>query len=124
MSLFVESIGFGLVTAAVLALASVGFTLQFAVTNVLNLAYGGVMIVSAYAAYAVNERGVSIWISALAGIAAGALLSVILNNFIYTPLPETGDVPDRDGDRVARHDAHPGVRHPGAGRTDQRVLPR
>ena len=41
VSVFVASIGFGLVTAAVLALASVGFTLQFAVTNVLNLAYGG-----------------------------------------------------------------------------------
>ena len=46
MSLFVASIGFGLITAAVLALAAVGFTLQFAVTNVLNLAYGWVMIVA------------------------------------------------------------------------------
>ena len=85
MSVFVESIGFGLVTAAVLAVASVGFTLQFAVTNVLNLAYGGVMIVSAYAAYEINQGGVNIWISALAGIAAGALLSVFLNNVVYTP---------------------------------------
>jgi branched-subunit amino acid ABC-type transport system permease component len=93
VSVFVESIGFGLVTAAVLAVASVGFTLQFAVTNVLNLAYGGVMVVSAYAAYAVNQRGVSIWISALAGIAAGALLSVILNNFIYTPFQKKGTSP-------------------------------
>jgi branched-chain amino acid transport system permease protein/neutral amino acid transport system permease protein len=93
VSVFVESIGFGLVTAAVLAVASVGFTLQFAVTNVLNLAYGGVMIVSAYAAYAVNQRGVSIWISALAGIAAGALLSVVLNNFIYTPFQRKGTSP-------------------------------
>ena len=75
MSLFVESIGFGLLTAAVLALAAVGFTLQFAVTNVLNLAYSGVMIVAAYAAYAVNQAGVSIWIGALAAIAAGSLLS-------------------------------------------------
>jgi branched-subunit amino acid ABC-type transport system permease component len=93
VSVFVESIGFGLVTAAVLAVASVGFTLQFAVTNVLNLAYGGVMIVSAYAAYAVNQRGVSIWISALAGIAAGALLSMILNNLIYTPFQKKGTSP-------------------------------
>ena len=90
MSVFVESIGFGLVTSAVLAVASVGFTLQFAVTNVLNLAYGGVMVVSAYAAYVVNQRGVSVWISALAGIAAGALLSVILNNLIYTPFQRKG----------------------------------
>jgi branched-subunit amino acid ABC-type transport system permease component len=93
VSVFVESIGFGLVTAAVLAVASVGFTLQFAVTNVLNLAYGGVMVVSAYAAYAVNQRGVSIWISALAGIVAGALLSLILNNFIYTPFQKKGTSP-------------------------------
>ena len=93
MSVFVESIGFGLVTSAVLAVASVGFTLQFAVTNVLNLAYGGVMVVSAYAAYVVNQRGVSVWISALAGIAAGALLSVILNNLIYTPFQRKGTSP-------------------------------
>jgi branched-chain amino acid transport system permease protein/neutral amino acid transport system permease protein len=93
VSVFVESIGFGLVTAAVLAVASVGFTLQFAVTNVLNLAYGGVMIVSAYAAYAINQHGVSIWISALAGIAAGALLSLVLNNLIYTPFQRRGTSP-------------------------------
>ncbi len=93
MSVFVESIGFGLVTAAVLAVASVGFTLQFAVTNVLNLAYGGVMIVSAYAAYEINQGGVNIWISALAGIAAGALLSVFLNNVVYTPFRRRGTSP-------------------------------
>jgi len=87
VSVFVESIGFGLVTSAVLAVASVGFTLQFAV------AYGGVMVVSAYAAYVVNQRGVSVWISALAGIAAGALLSVILNNVIYTPFQRKGTSP-------------------------------
>ena len=93
MSVFVASIGFGLVTSAVLALASVGFTLQFAVTNVLNLAYGGVMVVSAYAAYAVNQAGVTIWISALAGIAAGALLSLFLNNVVYTPFRRRGTSP-------------------------------
>jgi branched-subunit amino acid ABC-type transport system permease component len=93
VSLFVESIGFGLLTAAVLALAAVGFTLQFAVTNVLNLAYSGVMIVAAYAAYAVNQAGVSIWIGALAAIAAGSLLSLFLNNWIYRPFQRRGTPP-------------------------------
>jgi branched-subunit amino acid ABC-type transport system permease component len=93
MSIVVTSFGFGLVTAAVLALAAVGFTLQFAVTNVLNLAYGGVMVVSAYAAYAVNNAGVSIWISALAAIAAGAGLSLFLNSVIYTPFQRRGTSP-------------------------------
>ena len=93
MSVFVASIGFGLVTAAVLALASVGFTLQFAVTNVLNLAYGGVMIVAAYAAYILNQHGVNIWIAVLAAILAGAGLSVVLNNLIYTPFAKRGTSP-------------------------------
>ena len=93
MSLFVESIGFGLLTAAVLSLAAVGFTLQFAVTNVLNLAYSGVMIVSAYAAYAVNQAGVSIWIGALAALAAGSLLSLFLNNVVYRPFQRRGTPP-------------------------------
>jgi branched-subunit amino acid ABC-type transport system permease component len=93
MSVFVASIGFGLVTAAVLALASVGFTLQFAVTNVLNLAYGGVMIVAAYAAYALNNAGVNIWIATLAAIVTGAVASVFLNNVIYTPFKRRGASP-------------------------------
>jgi branched-subunit amino acid ABC-type transport system permease component len=93
VSVFVASIGFGLVAAAVLALAAVGFTLQFAVTNVLNLAYGGVMIVSAYAAYVLNNAGVNIWIATLAAIAAGALLSVFLNNVVYTPFQRRGTSP-------------------------------
>jgi branched-chain amino acid transport system permease protein/neutral amino acid transport system permease protein len=93
VSIFVESVGFGVVAAAVLALASVGFTLQFAVTNVLNLAYGGVMIVSAYAAYLLNEHGVEIWIAVLASIVTGAALSLFLNNVIYTPFQRRGTSP-------------------------------
>ena len=70
MSLLFASIGFGLVTAAVLAIAAVGFTMQFAVTDVLNLAYSGVMIVSAYVAYAVNNAGASIWLGIVAVLLA------------------------------------------------------
>jgi branched-subunit amino acid ABC-type transport system permease component len=92
-SIFVTSIGFGLVSAAVLALAAVGFTLQFAVTNVLNLAYGGVMIVSAYAAYVLNNSGVNVWIATLASIVTGAALSVFLNNVVYTPFQRKGTSP-------------------------------
>ena len=93
MSVFIASIGFGLVTAAVLALASVGFTLQFAVTNVLNLAYGGVMIVAAYAAYALNHAGVNIWVATVAAIVTGAVASVFLNTVVYTPFKRRGSTP-------------------------------
>lgn len=85
MSLFLASLGFGLITAAVLAIAAVGFTLQFAVTDVLNLAFGAVMIASAYLAYWINQTGVSVWVGLLAAMAAGAVLSVVLNLLVYAP---------------------------------------
>jgi branched-chain amino acid transport system permease protein/neutral amino acid transport system permease protein len=90
MSLFLASLGFGLVTAAVLAIAAVGFTMQFAVTDVLNLAYGAVMIASAFVAYALNQAGVNIWIAMLGAAAAGAVGSVLLNQGIYTPFQRRG----------------------------------
>lgn len=93
MHILITSVGFGFVTAAVLALAAVGFTLQFAVTNVLNLAYAGVMIVAAYAAYALNERGVNVWVATIGAIVAGSLLSVALNGLIYTPFKRRGSSP-------------------------------
>jgi branched-chain amino acid transport system permease protein/neutral amino acid transport system permease protein len=89
-SLFIESFGFGLITASVLAIAAVGLTMQFAVTNLLNLAFVGVMIVAAYVGYLVNEQGVSIWIAALAAIAAGAVVSLALNTFVYRPFQRRG----------------------------------
>ena len=93
MSLFVASIGFGLVTAAVLAIASVGFTLQFSVTNVLNLAFGAVMILSAYLAYLLNSHGVSVWYGLIVAIVAGAVVSVLINSVVYTPFQRRGASP-------------------------------
>ena len=93
MTLFLASLGFGLVTASVLAIASVGFTLQFGVTDVLNLAYGAVMILSAYVAYQVNAQGLSVWIGLLAAVAAGSLASVVLNSVVYTPFQRRGATP-------------------------------
>jgi len=80
-----SSFGFGLITAAVLAIATVGFTMQFAVTNVLNLAYGSIMINSAFVAYYLNARGVTAWATLPFGIATGAVASYALNRFVFTP---------------------------------------
>jgi branched-subunit amino acid ABC-type transport system permease component len=93
MSIFMASFGFGLITASVLAIASIGFTLQFGVTDVLNLAYGAVMIAGAFIAYVVNQAGVSVWIGLVAAVAACALGSVLLNAGIYTPFQRRGASP-------------------------------
>ncbi|MDE3130321.1 MAG: branched-chain amino acid ABC transporter permease, partial [Acidobacteriota bacterium] len=58
-----SALGFGIVTAAILTISAVGFTLQFSVTNVFNLAFGSVMTVSGFVAYWVNQAGVDIWLT-------------------------------------------------------------
>ena len=93
MALFLASVGFGLVTASVLAIAAVGFTLQFGVTDVLNLAYGAIMIAGAFIAYVVNQAGASVWIGLVAAVAACSLGSVLVNSGVYTPFQRRGTSP-------------------------------
>jgi branched-subunit amino acid ABC-type transport system permease component len=93
VNIFLASVGFGIVTASVLAIAATGFTMQFAVTDVLNLAYAGVMITGAFVAYLVNQAGVSIWLAIVAAALAGAVLSLLLNRVVYTPFQRRGSSP-------------------------------
>jgi branched-subunit amino acid ABC-type transport system permease component len=90
MDLYVAAFGFGLVSVSVIAIAAVGFTMQFGITNLINLAYGVVMITSAYVAYALNQLGVTIWAGLLAGALFGAVLSFLLNRFLYAPFQRKG----------------------------------
>jgi branched-subunit amino acid ABC-type transport system permease component len=90
MSLFVASLGFGLVTASILAVAAVGFTLQFGVTNILNLAFGDVMTASAFMGYIATSNGASIWLALALGGLFGAAFSLLLNRLLYTPFVRHG----------------------------------
>src|SRR5207237_6692332 len=84
------AIGFGLVTSAILALSAVGFSLQFGVSNIFNLAFGDVMVVAAFVAYAVNRAGADIWVGMAAGAAAGAVVSVLVNRLVFVPFLRRG----------------------------------
>jgi branched-chain amino acid transport system permease protein/neutral amino acid transport system permease protein len=90
VNLYVAAFGFGLVSMSVIAIAAVGFTMQFGITNMINLAYGEVMISSAYVAYYMNRAGISIWIGMLAGALFGAVFSFLLNRIVYAPFMRKG----------------------------------
>jgi branched-chain amino acid transport system permease protein/neutral amino acid transport system permease protein len=93
LGIYVAAFGFGLVSMAVIAIGAVGFTMQFGITNLINLAYGDVMITSVFVAYGLNHAGVSIWLAMLAGAAWGALLSWLLNRLLYGPFQRRGTAP-------------------------------
>ena len=72
-------LGFGLVTAAILSLSAVAFTLEYAVTNVANLAHGEILTVGAYAALLAHERTGSAVVAALAAAVAGGLIALAMH---------------------------------------------
>ncbi len=90
MDSFLSAAGFGLVTASILALAAVGFTLQFGITNILNLSYGDIMTASAFGVYFLNRAGLNIWLCVLLGAVLGAIFSYLLNRFLFSPFVRKG----------------------------------
>ena len=90
MEVFVSAVGFGLVTAALLAISAVGFTLQFSVTNVLNLAFGSVMTGSGFIAYGLNLDGMNIWLAMVIAALCGGVISVLINTLLYGPFIRHG----------------------------------
>jgi neutral amino acid transport system permease protein len=85
VSNFFLGVGFGLVTASILALSAVGLTLQYAVSPVPNFAHGDIMTVGAYMAYITSEHIRNIPTEALAAAVGGALAAVVLNQVLIQP---------------------------------------
>jgi branched-subunit amino acid ABC-type transport system permease component len=90
VNIVIAAFGFGVVSMSVIALAAVGFTMQFGITNMINLAYGAVMIASAFVAYYIDNAGASIWLAAVGGTLFGAVFSFLINRFVYAPFQRRG----------------------------------
>ena len=90
MDLLIEAIGFGLAAGAVIALGAVGFSVQFGMSNVLNITYGALMTLGAYIGLFLIDRGVNAWVAlAIAGLVVG-VASVAFNRGLLAPLVRRG----------------------------------
>jgi len=87
VQLFWLSVGFGLVTASVLAISAVGLSLQFGITNYINFAFGDFMALGAFFAYVLNNQvlHLDIWVALVIGSVALGVFAVILNRLILAP---------------------------------------
>lgn len=82
-----EVVGFGVVDAAVLAVAAIAFTLQFGVTNYFNFGYSEWLTFGAFMALTVNNEvlHLNVWVAmGIAGVAT-AILSLLINRGIFAP---------------------------------------
>jgi branched-subunit amino acid ABC-type transport system permease component len=87
VQLFWLSVGFGLVTASVLAIAAVGLSLQFGITNYVNFAYGDFMALGAFFTYVLNRQvfSVNIWVALIVGALVMGAFAVVVNRLILSP---------------------------------------
>ncbi len=76
------TLGFGLVSAAILALSAVAFTLEYAVTNVANLSHGELLTIGAYAAYVVQRMTGNVLLAALAAAGAAGVTALIVHTAV------------------------------------------
>jgi branched-subunit amino acid ABC-type transport system permease component len=90
VSLFLVGVGSGLVTAAIIALSTVGLSLQYSVTRTINFAHGELMTVGAYAAYVVAQHSSNVVLQGVVAIAAGAALAWVLNRSLFRPFARRG----------------------------------
>jgi branched-subunit amino acid ABC-type transport system permease component len=90
VTILLHSIGYGFVTAAIVALASVAFSLQFSVTTTPNFAHGELLTAGAYGAYVAQKVSHNLAIDALAAMAAGTIVATILNLSLIQPYLKAG----------------------------------
>lgn len=93
MSLIEQGIGFGLIQASIIAIASVGFTMQFGIANLLNLAFTEVMSLAGFVAYATLSHSVNLWLSLIVAACVGAVSSLAISKLLYDPFRRRGAKP-------------------------------
>ena len=86
----ISAVAFGVVLASVVAIGSMGFTIQFGLTNMLNLSYGGVMTAAAFVAYILVSHHVSAWLGLVVGGLFGAVMTLAMGVYVFRPYARRG----------------------------------
>ncbi len=90
MQLIIEAIGFGIATGAVIALGAVGFSVQFGISNILNITYGALMTLAAYIGLVLISHNINAWAALVVSAVAVGAVSVIYHRILLAPLQRRG----------------------------------
>ena len=87
----------GFAISALYGLGAVGFTLMFGVSGVLNLSHGAIMVVAAVTAWVVaGQSGLGTYVGALAGVAAGVVMSFATYFLVVRPIQRSRVIPESE----------------------------
>jgi branched-subunit amino acid ABC-type transport system permease component len=87
---FLLAVGFGLITASILALSTVALSLQFSVTNIPNFAHGEIMTAGAYGALVTQSVTHNVVAAGVVACVLGGALAMFLNWAILAPFARAG----------------------------------
>src|ERR1035437_10686547 len=87
------TLGVGVVTADILALSAVAFTLEYAVTNVANVSHGEILTVGAYTAYLVPQWPRTAPPAPIPAALAGGLVALAMYSSLIGPFIRYGASP-------------------------------
>lgn len=90
MDLYWEAVGFGIIAASSIALGAMGFTLQFGLTNVLNVGYGAIMSLGGIIAYVCHTAGITIWLCLVFGGLSASVVTLIVAKTILAVYARRG----------------------------------
>src|SRR3977135_1763068 len=85
MSGFGQALGFGIVSAALIALSAVAMSMQFGVTKHANFAHGELLTVAAFTMVLMQKVTQNLFLDAAVGICASAALAWVINKTILQP---------------------------------------
>ena len=91
MNTFLQLTVNGAGRGAVYALLALGFVIIFRATGVVNFAHGSLVLVGGYVVYAMSDN-VGFWVAALIGIAAAALLALVIERGLIARIPNADPI--------------------------------
>ena len=81
----------GVFLGSIYALFAVGYTLVFGVLDILNLAHQAVFMLAAFAALALVDAHLSLWIAMPLAVLAAGLIGIVLERLAFRPLRGRAD---------------------------------
>jgi len=90
VSLLVDTIVFGIISGSLVAIGAVGFTMQYGITNVLNIAYGPIITAAIFIGYVVSQSVTNLAVLLLVGGVFGAAISYVLGIILLGPFVRRG----------------------------------
>lgn len=85
-----DTLIYGLITSSIIAVGSVAFTLQFGISNIINLAFGAIMTLSAFTLYGLASSAIGTAGAIVAALAVGAVSSLATYRLFCRPFIRRG----------------------------------